>query len=269
LRTVIITSDTGSEEALMARILSLPVVAMAAGLLAACGGPAFDGTFEGSYQGQPARLVLSAEGKTVTGTLSWGGAESQVLATADGKVALGTARHAASGGEFSIVARLAEGGLDCTFEGTDPYTGLAQKFDVSFARRDEGGGGGEPQAGGTVAAGVDPRIVGRWYCEVGGTSISGNTVTTRIRCAFSADGTFEYGGAESLISLRPYPGGPGATGGTGAAGTTRGQWKCEGDVLSARADASAPWTPLGGVTFSGSDLLVTTPDGAKQLWSRE
>ena len=99
---------------------------------------------------------------------------------------------------------------------------------------------------------------------------SRNPVTTRVTSTLNADGTFVYGGGQSILTLHDAnrPGGPGSTGMTGTAGTLTGQWKSEGGTLFSRANGQAQWLPLGRYSVSGNDMLLTTANGEKQLWSR-
>jgi hypothetical protein len=231
--------------------------------LASCGGPSFDGVFKGSYQGQETVLALRQDGKTLSGTITWGGYDASVSGSVEGDRVTGTVRQPQLGIELPFEATLKDDTLDWTYRIEDGMTGQTQRLALTFTR-----GGGEPSGSGEARGGIDPRLVGRWYSDVGGTGASGNTVTTRIRCALNADGSFEYGGAESVITLRENFYGPGNPGGAGPAGVVRGQWKAEGGILFSRTDG-ATWVPLGRYSVSGSDLLVYGADGGKNLWSRE
>jgi hypothetical protein len=93
---------------------------------------------------------------------------------------------------------------------------------------------------------------------------------TRLHVSLAADGSFEYGGADTLLTLRDTPGAEAATGGVLDGSVTRGRWKSEGGILSYQAAGGAQWVPLGRYQLSGStDLMLYTVDGGKQLWSRE
>lgn len=244
----------------MARIRAfLPVLA-----LAACGGgSSFEGTFTGSYAGQPVTLTLKEDGKRVSGTISWSGTEAQVSGTVEGERMTGDVRQPQMGFEAPFEATLKDDTIDWTYTLTDQF-GQKNLLLLLLTRE-----GKAAPKGAEARSNLDPELIGRWYSDLGGTGASGNTVTTRIRCALNADGTFEYGGAESVITLRDHPGGPGSPGGSGPAAVTRGQWKSEGQVLYSRADGQGQWVPLGRYVVSGSDLVMYRGDGTKQLWSRE
>lgn len=225
--------------------------------LAGCGGgPSFDGSFTGSFQGQPVSLSLKRDGKSLNGTIRWAGLEGSVKGSVDGDRATGAVRSAGYEADFEATLRGDE--LDWAYT---RIMGMDQRIPISFRR--EGAGGREERG-----PGVDPQLVGRWYTEVIGGGASGNTVTTRIQCALNADGTYLYGGGQSTIHLRENFFGPGSVGGTGTGAVTRGQWKCEGQVLYARPEGGQ-WVTLGRYALSGNDLMVYGPDGSKNLWSRE
>lgn len=236
--------------------------------LAGCGGPAFDGTFTGAYQGQEATLVLETDGERLGGTIRWAGVEAAVTGEAKGDSASGSVRQAAMGVELPFEAKLDGDTIAWTYRIANPYTGQTETLPLTFTRGEKRAAA--PSGGGSAKAGLDPGLVGRWYTEVGGSQISGHSAMTRIHVTLLPDGTFQYGGADTLITLRDSPLGPGDTGGVLDAGTTRGQWKSEGGVLSYQATGSPQWIPLGRYQLSGStDLMLTTADGGKQLWSRE
>lgn len=232
-------------------------------LLAACGGASFDGTFTGTFQGQPVTLVLNEDGKTLSGTIRWVGTEAEISGTIEGERATGTVRQPQMGFETTFDATLKDDVIDWTFNFIDQF-GQRNPQPLVLTRE-----GKTPSGGGEARGALDPQLIGRWYCDLGGTGASGNTVTTRIRCALNADGSFEYGGAESVITTRENFFGPGDPRGSGPAAVTRGQWKSEGQVLYSRADGQGQWVPLGRYAVSGSDLVMYGGDGSKQLWSRE
>ena len=230
--------------------------------LVACGSdPGFDGTFTGTNPaGQRVTLVLKQDGKTLSGTARVEGIEAEISGTVEGDRASGTVRQARMGFEATFQATLKGDGLDWTYTITDA-AGETHQLPIAFTRA-------EQASGSEARSDIDPQLVGRWYSEVGGTGISGNTVTTRIHSSLGADGSFEYGGAESLITLHDRRGGPGSTDSAGPAAVTRGQWKSEGSILFYKVEGGQ-WVPIGRYAISGSDLLVYTADGGKQLWSRE
>jgi len=228
--------------------------------LAACGGDSLDGTFTGTWQGQPVVLTLSEDDERLSGTIRWNGVESSVSGAIDGDRLKGRVPAPQLGIELPFVATLKGDTIDWTYE-------LAAQLgqDINFSLTRDGSASARE---GKERPSLDPQLVGRWYSDVGGTGASGNTVTTRLRCALNGDGTFEYGGAESVITIREDFFGPGSTGGAGPASLTRGEWKTEGGVLFTRS-AGGPWTALGRYSVSGSDLLLYAADGGKNLWSRE
>lgn len=236
--------------------------------LGGCGGPAFDGTFSGSYQGQEATLVLESDGGRLGGTIRWAGVEAAVTGEAKGDTASGSVRQAAMGVELPFEAKLDGDTIAWTYKMTNPFTGQTETLPLTFTRSGKsaaaaGGGTGAPD-------GLDPGLVGRWYTEVGGSQVTGHSAMTRIHVTLAPDGTFRYGGADTLITLRDAPFGPGDTGGVLNANTASGRWKSEGGILSYQAAGSPQWVPLGRYQLSGStDLMLYTADGGKQLWSRE
>jgi hypothetical protein len=241
-------------------------------LLAACGGKdpegqsshRFDGTYEAlTPGGQPVQLTLVQDGETLSGTAQVGGVEAVILGTVQGARASGTVKQAQMGFEAKFEATFQGDVLDWTYRfETDEGE---EMMPLSFRRTKEAA---SPKVRGGATRNLDPQLVGLWYTEVGGGDASGNTVTTRIHCRLSPDGTFEFGGAESLITLRDKPLGPGDPQGTGPAATTRGRWKSEGNILSYHVDGGG-WTAIGRYVLSGNDLVLYTPNGGKQLWSRE
>lgn len=242
----------------MARITAfLPAL-----LLAACGGATFDGTFTGTFQEQPVTLILTEDGANVSGTIRWGGVEAQVSGTIEGDRVTGIVRQPQMGFEAPFEATLTDDLIDWVYTFTDQM-GQKNRFPLTLTRE-----GKAPPRGDEPRGQLDPQLVGRWYCDLGGTGASGNTVTTRIRCALNADGSFEYGGAESVITTRDSFFGPGSPGGAGPAAVTRGEWKTEGQVIYSRVQGG-PWAPLGRYVVSGSDLVLYPGNGTKQLWSRE
>lgn len=247
----------------MANVCFVVVAALA---LAGCGGSSFDGTFTGSYQGQEATLVLSTEGEALAGTVRWGGTDAEVKGTANGDAASGTVRHAAMGIELPFEATIDGDTIAWTYRYSNPYTGQTDTLPLTFTRS-----GTKPAAAATSGGGgLDLGLVGRWYTEVGGSLVSGNTAMTRIHVTLLADGTFRYGGADTLITLREHAGDSGATGGVLDGNVTTGKWKSEGGILSYQAAGSPQWVPLGRYQLSGTtDLMMYTADGGKQLWSRE
>jgi hypothetical protein len=230
-------------------------------LLAACGGPDFTGTFTGDFQGQAATFRLKEDGDRLQGTVAWAGVEAAVDGKVEGEKASGTVRHAATGLELRFEATLDEDRVDWVYTIDNPLGGPAQRVPLTLRRE------GAPKGGSSAKEGRDPRLVGRWVTEVGGDGVTGNTVTTRIPCVLNGDGSFEYGGGESLISLREYPGGPGSMGQTGPGAVQRGEWKSDGSVLYCKGQGGT-WVPLGRYAFSGDSMVLYTEGGGKQLWTR-
>ncbi len=241
------------------RLLTLCPLVLA---LAACGGGGgFQGTFTGTVQGSPVTLVLRTDGAKVSGTIRWMGVEAKVSGTIDGGRMTGTVRQPEHGFEAPFDATLSDDTIDWVYTFTSPL-GEKSRFPFTLTRGDKAAAEAAERGGS-----LDPQLIGRWSSDVGGTGASGSTVTTRIRCALNADGTFEYGGAESVITLRDGLSGPGSPGGAGPGAVTRGWWKTEGRILYWRVEGGS-WAPLGRYSVSGSDLLIYT-DGTKHLWSRE
>ena len=257
--------------------LALRAVAVALlAVLAGCSGsPGLEGSFTGSFQGQPVTLELKPDGsgEKLGGSIRWNGQEGEVRGTRSGESASGSVRNHAMGVELAFEAKLAKDGdaVEWTYLIPNQFTGQTERLPLTLARAGaESEGGGQCGGGG---APLDPSLVGRWYTEVGGSLASGNSAMTRIHVTLNGDGTFVNGGSDTLIGLRDYPGGETSTQGVLNGNTTQGRWKAEGGILSyqaAGAAGSAPWVPVGRYQLSGStDLMLYTPDGQKQLWSRE
>jgi len=240
--------------------------------LAGCGGSP---GLEGSFQGQPVMLELKPDGgEKLGGSIRWNGQEGEVRGTRSGESASGSVRNHAMGVELAFEAKLAKGGdaVEWTYLIPNQFTGQPDRLPLTLARAGAESGG-KGQDGGGGGAPLDPGLVGRWYTEVGGSLVSGNSAMTRIHVTLNGDGTFVNGGSDTLIGLRDYPGGETSTQGVLNGNTSQGRWKSEGGILSyqaAGAAGSAPWIPLGRYQLSGAtDLMLYTPDGQKQLWSRE
>jgi hypothetical protein len=231
----------------MARIRALlPLVA-----LAACGvSPSFEGTFIGTVNAEPVTLILQEDGKTLSGTIRFGGVEAKVSANFEGERMTGIVRQPDMGFEAPFEATLKGDTIDWVYTFTDEF-GQKNRLPLFLTRE-----GKAPKVA-EERNHLDPQLVGRWHRDVTGAAVGGKTVTTRVRRALNADGTFEYGGAES------------SPGGSGPEPVTRGQWKTEGQVLYSRETGQGQWISLGRYVVSGSDLVMYPGDGSKQLWSRE
>lgn len=251
-------------------IVGLPAAMV---VLAGCGGDALDGTFDGTYEGVVlgvhAQVVLDEEGENLSGKVLYSGGEAGITGTVRDGVASGHVHDPTTGMALPFRATLEDDDatLAWVYLVPNPMTGQTQEVPLSLRRA--GASQEIGASGGASRAGIDPQLVGRWYREVGGGGVTGNVVTTRITNTLFPDGTFTYGGGQSLIGLHPTPGGPGSTGMTDPSGATRGQWKVEAGVLFMRIQGMEPWIPLGRYQVSGNDLVLYTADGGKQLWSRQ
>ena len=152
--------------------------------------------------------------------------------------------------------------IDWVYTIRNAATGVEQKVNLTLRRSDD-------DDAGKTAPNLDPQLVGSWYSEVSGGQLTGNTVTTRLTNTFHADGTFEYGGATSLITLHERRGDAGSTGAGGPAGKITGKWKTEAGMLYGMTDTTGQWTLLGRYAVSGNDLIIYGPNGSKHLWSRQ
>jgi hypothetical protein len=238
------------------RLVTLCSVVVA---LASCGGGGgFGGTFTGTVQGKPVILVLRTEGAKVSGTIRWMGTEAQVSGTIDGNRMAGTVRHPEHGFEAPFEATLEDDTIDWVYTFTNQL-GEKNRFPFLLTRGDRAAPE-DAEPGGSL----DPQLVGRWFSDVGGTGESAAAGTTRLRCAFNADGTFEYSGADTVILHRD---GLGSPGGAEPGLVLRGRWKTEGRILS-WCEEHGSWTALGNYTVSGGDLVIYA-DGAKYLWRRQ
>ncbi len=237
--------------------MRLPALCPLVLALAACGGGGgFEGTFTGTVQGSPVILVLRTDGAKVNGTIRWTGVEALVSGTIAGDEMTGTVRQPEMGFEAPFEATLRDDEIDWVYTFTSSL-GEKNRFPFTLTR-------GEQSAARTAEPGasLDPDLVGRWCRDSGGAAGSGNTETNRTRCAFHADGTFEYSGAETMIVS-----GPGSPGGAGPGAVIRGRWKTEGRILSWLV-AGGSWAPVGRYLVSGGDLLIYA-DGTKYFWRRE
>lgn len=136
-------------------------------VLAACGGPkGFDGTFSGSYQGDPVVLRLSAEGKVLSGAMQWRGVNAVVAGTLDGNRATGTVRQPVMGVEVPFDAVLDGDSIDWTYT----YVRSGEKVPIRLTRE------------GPESTPIDPQIVGLWHGPDGATI-----------CVLNVDGTFGRG----------------------------------------------------------------------------
>jgi hypothetical protein len=125
------------------------VVASLALLLAACGHrEGFDGTFSGTYQGDPVTLTLKVEGSALTGAMQWRGVNAIVAGTLEGNRAQGTVRQPVMGVEVPFDATLDGDSLDWTYT----YVVSGEKVPLKLSRIDEAIDRGA----------IDPDIVGRW-----------------------------------------------------------------------------------------------------------
>jgi hypothetical protein len=76
-------------------------------LAAACGGPDFGGTYDGSFGGVPVTFVLKVADGDLQGTATMQGVEAPVAGTVDGRRASGAVRHMLlPGGELRFEATL-------------------------------------------------------------------------------------------------------------------------------------------------------------------
>ena len=231
-------------------------------LAAACGEDAFDGTFKADHMGRSATFRLEEEDGRLSGTVTYSGVEGQIKGTVDDETAEGTVTVSSIGVTTPFKATAVDDDrIDWVYAIRNPATGVEQEVSLTLRRTEE-------DTGGSTSPTLDPQLVGTWYSEVSGGQLTGNTVTTRLTNTFHADGTFEYGGGTSLITLHDRPGDAGSTGTGGPGGKITGKWKTESDVLYGMTDTTGQWTLLGRYAVSGNDLIIYGPNGGKHLWSR-
>ncbi|MEM8884477.1 MAG: hypothetical protein AAGD14_10425 [Planctomycetota bacterium] len=228
-------------------------------LLVACGGgDSFEGTFHGTTEGHPVVVTLEEDGDTVHGKVRLRGLESTIEGRIEDGVATGRV------GDVEFRATLEEDGdIAWTMLMHDPLTGRTSEVVLPLTR-----GEAAEEAATASADERDPRLVGSWYEDRSAGGMTGHRVTTRVRTTLSADGRFVFQAGESVITVRNRPGGRGNTDMSDPGNVVRGEWKTADGHLYSRADGQTEWTTLGRYSISGNDMLLYTPNGGKQLWSR-
>ncbi len=234
-------------------------ILLCAVLLAACGGPRFDGDFTGLYRGQLAEATLAQTGDALSGTLRWAGLDGTIRGTVKEGLATGNVVHPASNFDMPFEARLRKDHLEWVYRVPDGYGGDYQRVEIRFERRDE-----KKLEAARVASlsGIDDAIVGNWHYENVGKVVDGKQESEWIRMSLSADGSYAFGGAWGEVEGARRPGG------ANQASAVRGRWRSSGGVLAYQPAGTGGWFAIGHYTVIAGSLHVYTADGGHQIWRR-
>ena len=237
------------------------------------------GTYVGTYEGSPVKLVLQVTAQEVSGNLHDGVSNFAISGYAQGNYLVGAATETNSNIQAIVAAELKGNTLDLalTADGVNSLTISLQRTTAAANTPPANNNaytnnGKTPNASSqSVQGNVEPRLVGTWVRTVNNSSGYGSNsayFTTEILFQINADGTFEYGASRSVGGGSDWS----YDGSQWSAPEMSGVLRSDGKnihVIQAQGQAvPASQQNMGTYYIDGYNMATTSASGVKEYWQK-